>query len=273
MPLPLPEVLRALEQLAPLRLAESWDNVGLLLPGRRGRDISRVALAIDLTRAVVEEALERSTELVVTYHPPIFKGLQRLRWDVPMEAALLALVENGVALYSPHSALDAAETGMNHWLARQAGDGRVEPLIPAPLVDPLRSSTVGQGRVNHLARPTSVADLIERFRAGTGAPHLRLAPADAHATSVDAVIVGAGASGSLFGAWLGRFTGRALVVSGEIRHHDALAWAEAGHVVLQLEHDASERGFLPSLRDQLSELVPSVEVVVASADRPLYRCF
>lgn len=275
MPLPLPEVLRALEQLAPLRLAESWDNVGLLLPGRKGREVSRVALAIDLTRAVVEEALESSTDLVVTYHPPIFKGLQRLRWEVPMEAALLALTESGVALYSPHTALDAAETGMNHWLARQAGDGRIEPLIPAsaPLVDPLRASSVGQGRVNHLARPTPVADLIERFRAGTGAPHLRLAPADAHATSVDAVIVGAGASGSLFGPWLGRFTGRALVVSGEIRHHDALEWAEAGHVVLQLEHDASERGYLPGLRDQLMELVGGVEVTVASADRPLYRCF
>jgi dinuclear metal center YbgI/SA1388 family protein len=274
MPLPLPEVLRALERLAPLRLAESWDNVGLLLPGRRGREISRVALTIDLTRGVVDEVLERSVDLVVAYHPPIFKGLQRLRWEVPMESAVLALVENGVALYSPHSALDAAETGMNHWLATLAGAGKIEPLVPAPepLVDPVSRAIVGQGRVNHLAQPSSVASLVERFREGTGAPHLRLAPTESAATIVDAVIVGAGASGPLFGPWLARFSGRALVVSGEIRHHDALGWAELGHAVLQLEHDASERGFLPSLRDRLSALVGGVEVQVATADRPLYRC-
>jgi dinuclear metal center YbgI/SA1388 family protein len=262
MPLQLPEVLRALEQLAPLQLAESWDNVGLLLPGRRDRSVTRVALTIDLTGEVVREVLDRSVDLVVSYHPPIFKGLQRLRRDVPMEAAVLALIEDGVALYSPHSALDAAEKGMNHWLASLAGDGRIDPLIPL----------AGLGRVNLLQRPSSVADLVERFRAGTGAPHLRLAPADSLSAVVDAVVVGAGASGGLFGGWLAAYPGRALVVSGELRHHDALGWAERGHVVLQLEHDASERGYLPTLRAQLAALVGDVEVVVAAADRPLYRC-
>jgi dinuclear metal center YbgI/SA1388 family protein len=268
MPLPLPDVVGALEQLAPLHLAESWDNVGLLLPGRRGREIRRIALTIDLTRAVVDEVLAESVDLVVAYHPPIFKGLTRLRREVPMEAAVLSLVEEGVALYSPHSALDAAEAGMNHWLATLAGEGRIEPLVPHASAP----SPVGLGRVNHVSTPATVGNLIECFRAGTGAPHLRIAPADSADIVVDAVVVGAGASGALFGGWLSRFGGRALVVSGEIRHHDALAWAELGHVVLQLEHDASERGFLPRWCSWIAELTPGVEVRVARADQPLYRC-
>lgn len=76
MGVPLVEVVRKLQGIAPLKLAESWDNVGLLVDGHRDGNVSTVLLTIDLTEDVVDEALEKKAELIVSYHPNIFKPLK-----------------------------------------------------------------------------------------------------------------------------------------------------------------------------------------------------
>jgi dinuclear metal center YbgI/SA1388 family protein len=111
-------VLDALQSLAPLEFAEPWDNVGLLLSPSKPRPIDRILLTIDLTRAVVDEAVARKTRLIVAYHPVIFEPVKRV------DGKLATLIENRIAVYSPHTALDAAPGGVNDWLA----DG----LVPAP---------------------------------------------------------------------------------------------------------------------------------------------
>ena len=107
------DALAALRAVAPERLAEAWDRVGLhISPAAEGDPssaaVNRVLLCIDLTRAVVEEAGERGCELIVAYHPPIFEPLRRLTHDTWKGRTLLAAVRRGLAVYSPHTALDAA---------------------------------------------------------------------------------------------------------------------------------------------------------------------
>jgi dinuclear metal center YbgI/SA1388 family protein len=129
----LAEVLALLERLAPLDLSEDWDNTGLLLEpaAAAARPIERAFVCIDLSEAVLEEAIEREADFLIAYHPPIFRGLKRFRASSPEERVLLRALEAGVAVYSPHTALDAAEGGMNDWLARAFGPGRVSPLSAA----------------------------------------------------------------------------------------------------------------------------------------------
>jgi len=138
MPLALARVVSLLEELAPLEHAESWDNVGLLLEPLRDRRnesatpaIERLFFAIDLTDAVLSEALSLDVDLVVAYHPPIFHALKRLRASAHAERRLLALAGAGIALYSPHTALDAAPGGVNDWLAAGLGPGTSLPLVVA----------------------------------------------------------------------------------------------------------------------------------------------
>jgi len=128
----LADVLALLERLAPLHLSEEWDNTGLLLEplGAAARPIERAFLCIDLSEAVLDEALARSADLVIAYHPPLFRGLKRLRARSPEERVLLRALEAGLAVYSPHTALDAARDGVNDWLARAFGAGRCTPLVP-----------------------------------------------------------------------------------------------------------------------------------------------
>jgi len=129
--LPLTEVLRALEQLAPLQLAEDWDNVGLLIdPREAGRelDVTRILVTIDATDRVVDEAIRLRADLLVAYHPPLFRPQKR--WSARAQRLPFAAARHDFAVYSPHTALDAAAGGLNDWLAEAFGTCRSEPIVP-----------------------------------------------------------------------------------------------------------------------------------------------
>src|SRR5688572_21889559 len=139
MPLALSHVTSLLETLAPLAHAEPWDNVGLLVdPGvdRRDRtkppEVHKVLLCVDLTDEVLAEATEREVDLIVSYHPPLFEPVKRLRHSVPAERIVLGASRAGIAVYSPHTALDAAPGGVNDWLADGLGAGERAPLSSEP---------------------------------------------------------------------------------------------------------------------------------------------
>jgi dinuclear metal center YbgI/SA1388 family protein len=127
-----------MERVAPSRLAEPWDNVGLLL-GDRAAPCGRVLVSLDWTAAVLEEALALGVDAVASYHPPIFDPLKRLSSDDPRQRVLLEAAQAGIALLSPHTALDAVKGGLNDWLAEGVAGGAdavarsegFEPLRPA----------------------------------------------------------------------------------------------------------------------------------------------
>lgn len=123
------DLLRAVDDIAPLHLAEEWDNVGLLV-GRGDAPVSSALLTIDLTPAVLEEAVRQACEAVISYHPPIFKPLKRIANATPAERVVMRLLERGIAVISPHTALDAAPNGLNDWIAAGIGTGDVRALVP-----------------------------------------------------------------------------------------------------------------------------------------------
>jgi dinuclear metal center YbgI/SA1388 family protein len=116
-----------LEEIAPLSRAAPWDNVGLLV-GTRRPSVQRVLLTVDLTGAVVDEAVQRGCELIVAYHPPIFAGLKRIEATSPCAAAL----RHDIAVYSPHTAWDAAAGGVNDALADVLALTQRRPIQPNP---------------------------------------------------------------------------------------------------------------------------------------------
>jgi dinuclear metal center YbgI/SA1388 family protein len=119
------DLVEAMEAIAPSRLAAEWDNVGLLL-GDPSSDVARVLLAIDCTRAVVAEATRERCGAIVSYHPPIFAPQKRF---VAGSSAFEAL-RAGLAVFSPHTALDVADGGTNDVLADVLGIGARAPLRP-----------------------------------------------------------------------------------------------------------------------------------------------
>lgn len=122
----LSEVIAALADLAPLELAESWDNVGLLV-GDRSVEARRALFAIDLTASVLDEAIAKGCALVVCYHPPIFAGLKRISSD----SLIFKAIASRVALYAPHTALDVAAGGTNDVLGDIVGMGEDRKALKA----------------------------------------------------------------------------------------------------------------------------------------------
>lgn len=114
-------VLEVLEQLAPLSLAESWDNVGLLVEPSKQRPIKTILLTNDLTADVMNEAEATTCDLIVSYHPPLFSPFKRLvQKDWKQQLAIRA-IESGIAVFSPHTSWDSVRGGLNDWLIEGVG--------------------------------------------------------------------------------------------------------------------------------------------------------
>lgn len=164
------QLIEAMEQIAPARYAESWDNVGLLV-GAGVWPADSILLTIDLTEEVLQEALRIKARAVVAYHPLIFAPLKRLTDTDEKSRLALEAASNGIAVYSPHTAIDAAPGGVNDWLAEAFGGGDVRALeshadsptgerckiitfCPVDAVGMIRDAlaSIGAGRIGAYAR-------------------------------------------------------------------------------------------------------------------------
>lgn len=130
-PMDLTSLTQKLEQLAPLRAAEPWDNVGLLVEPSNPPDIHSLLITNDLTETVLQEALAQpkgKPGLIVSYHPPLFKPLKQLTQTSANQRVVVRAIEERIAVYSPHTSLDNMEGGINDWLLSGVGEGEVRAL-------------------------------------------------------------------------------------------------------------------------------------------------
>lgn len=129
----LKRVVKALNKFAPSSLAGSWDNVGLLVEPTAPHQVASVLLTNDLTEKVMQEALTRKVDMILSYHPPIFSPLKRLTQRTWKERVIIQCIENRIAVYSPHTSFDAVVGGVNEWLLKPfVGQARPVEKVTAP---------------------------------------------------------------------------------------------------------------------------------------------
>jgi len=186
MPGTIRELVQTMESIAPTAHAAEWDNAGLLV-GDSGWPSHTVLLTIDLTMDVLHEAEQAEADAVIAYHPPIFSGLKRLVADDPASAVVLRAAASRIALYSPHTALDAAPGGMTDWLAEGVGSGTVSPIehatelgshehckvvtyVPVEAVDAVRAAMgdAGAGTIGDYTHCSTSIENEGTFIGGTG---------------------------------------------------------------------------------------------------------
>ena len=125
----LQDVVKRLGEFACTKLAEKWDNVGLLVEPSGSHKVKKILLTNDLTQAVLEEAVQKSVNMIISYHPPIFVPLKRLSQGNWKERIITKCIEKRIAIYSPHTSYDAIKGGVNDWLVQCFGPGDVKPII------------------------------------------------------------------------------------------------------------------------------------------------
>ncbi len=109
-----------LEGFAPSRLAESWDNVGLLW-GDPDAEVERVMTCLTVSGTTADEAVDEQANVIVSHHPVLFRGAKQIRADLPTTAHLWTLARSGIAILSPHTSFDSTSGGINDGLCRRLG--------------------------------------------------------------------------------------------------------------------------------------------------------
>ncbi len=242
--------IQALEEIAPPELAEEWDNTGLLIEPLKARDIKTALLTIDLTEAVAREAVRKNIDAIVAYHPLFFRGFQTLEKSNPQARVAMRLIQKEIAVYSPHTALDAAPGGVNDWLADALGDGD------------LFFAETGGARIVELAAPVKLPTLGKRVKEKLHLKTVKLATANNKPIKTIAVCAGSGIEAL-------RNIKIDCYLTGEMKHHDVLDAKESGISVILCGHTETERGYLKVLRRHLlAETEQSIDVLISKADAP-----
>jgi dinuclear metal center YbgI/SA1388 family protein len=244
------EVNGWLDRQAPLPLSESWDNTGLLL-GDPNLVVSRILTCLTITESSANEAIERQANLVISHHPLPFKALKRITTETTAGRLLWNLARAGIAVYSPHTAWDSAENGINTMLLRRLGIDPVRPLVACTVAG---LEHLGAGRIGDLSTPVSVTSIARQLSSQLG---------DCRPRGVDSgrlasrVAVACGSGGSLLEPAIA--AGCDLFITGEATFHTCLEAQASGVSLLMIGHFASERFSLVELSERLSQAFPELD--------------
>ena len=112
------DVIKIIEDFAPLSLQAEYDNSGLML-GDIEKELTGVMLALDTTEAVVEDAVNQGCNLIVEHHPSIFYPIKRIDYRLPSHKAIVKAIKNDIAVYAAHTNMDFAQGGLNDYVAQK----------------------------------------------------------------------------------------------------------------------------------------------------------
>jgi dinuclear metal center YbgI/SA1388 family protein len=257
-PVPLREVIAALDARYDPALAESWDAVGLVC-GDPDEPVGRVVFAVDPTTAVVDEVVAAGAQLLVTHHPLLLTPVHGVPADDPKGRLVHRLIRAGAGLFVAHTNADRAPgSGVNAALADVLGLTGAEPLEPSP-GDP----TAGLGRVGELPEPLTLRAFADRVAAALPATVGGVRAAGDPDRVVRRVAVCGGSGGSLLGA--AAAAGADVFLTSDLKHHPVSDAGEVpGPALLDVAHFASEWPWLPVAADLLArDLSGQVEVAVS----------
>lgn len=276
-------ILDFLETIAPLRLAEEWDNVGLLL-GDRHREIDTALTCLTVTPETVAEAMERRAGLIVSHHPFPFFAEKKWTADTATGALLLSLTEAKIAVYSPHTAHDSAAWGINRQLAAMLDLTNVEPLRRLDvLADPsmlagLGDETVcvmdselgrplGCGRLGRLRNPMRLGELLATVRRLLNLDSL-LWTGDFN-QRVEKLAIACGAADDFLDDAV-RLGADAFLL-GETKFHHALLARQSGLALIVPGHFATEYFAAAVLARRMAHYFPDLAVYSAESETDPFR--
>ncbi|RAJ06126.1 Nif3-like dinuclear metal center hexameric protein [Arenibacter echinorum] len=181
------QVIDTLEELAPLNYAEDFDNVGLLV-GNANNKVSGILVTLDTLENVVEEAIAKKCNLIVSFHPIIFGGLKKITGSNYVQRVVIKAIKHDIAIYSMHTALDNSDKGVNAKICEVLGlqntsilipqTGTIRKLttyVPKENADALRTALfhAGAGNIGNYSNCSFTVDGTGSYQANAGAnPYL-----------------------------------------------------------------------------------------------------
>ncbi len=242
------ELYAKLNEIIPPRFSCEWDNDGLMCCPDGNRQVKKLLIALDVTTATVDKAINEGFDCILSHHPFIFGGLKSITDGVGVEGKAIRLIKNDIAVMSFHTRLDAVEGGVNDTLCRLLGIENVSPIYEEEI--PL-------GRVGTLAAPMTAKDFALRVKQTLGAPVVLLSDVGKMSHKVAVV----GGSGKDF-IELAKASGADTYISGRLDYHpmtDAPDMGEQGINLLEAGHFYTEYPVCSVLADMVNKISPTIE--------------
>ena len=261
----LKDFLDLLEQVAPARFAEPWDNPGLQV-GSYDQEVRKILLALDPTLKALASASKTGAQVLLTHHPLIFKPISRLEIHGYPHNVIFQAMKNEISVVAAHTNLDVAKGGMNDILAHMLELQHIEVLSKTD-----EDKGVGLGRIGNLPEPTEFSFVVNNIKRALSIERLRVV--DHGDRMVRRLAVVAGSGGNLVP--LASEKGADLLLTGDVSHHHALEAESLGIALIDGGHFHTEkaafRNFAGHLMEELTGKGWEVTVVVYEEEAsPIY---
>ena len=239
----LKDIIARLEQYAPLAFQDGFDNSGLQV-GDPSSGVGAALLCLDVTEAIVDEAIANKCELIVSHHPLLFHPLKHVTSATYQERCVVKAIRNGISIYSAHTSLDNAPGGVNYKIAGIIGLSDLDWLEAKP-------DGGGSGLIGNLPHPVDAEEFIRSLKTAFGVQSIMYSEAAGRSISRVALCGGAGS----FLMDKAAAMGADCFVTGEIAYHGFFGREAAGEmVVVALGHYQSEQYTIDLLAQILGDL-------------------
>ena len=240
------DIVKVIEEFAPLGIQESWDNSGLCI-GSPDAPVSSVLLGLDCTPELVEEAVSCGADMIVTHHPLIFSGLKKISPDDQVGEAVIKAIRAGISIYAAHTNADKVLAGVSGAMASRLG------LENVTILDEDGEGT-GLGVVGDLPEPLTAAEAAALVKERFGLKAMRSSrPVEGR---ISRVAMCGGSGGSLIQA--ARRSGAQLYISGDISYHNF--FTPEGFMIMDIGHYESEIEIVDILFSLLRKNFPTFAV-------------
>ncbi len=243
-------IMSKLEAMAPVCLAEEWDNVGLML-GHPDWEITKCYVALDITNQVIDCAIENGCNLIVTHHPFIMGGLSSLNLAEEKGKQIATLLSHNIAVYSMHTNFDSCWGGVNDTLCEllELSDYRAdEPVIY---------------RKGNLSEPMRFRDFITMVKDVLKVSYVNYTGDLNRMVKTVAVVGGSG------GSMVSMMTDCDVYLTGEAKYHEYQQAESLGLCMVTAGHFETENPALEKIRIALKEL--NLDVVVQEVHHGFYK--
>ena len=248
------QVLDALEQYAPLPLQDSFDNAGLQIGLTEEQEVTGALLCLDVTEAVVDEALQRGCNLIIAHHPLLFHGLKSITGRSCVERCVVKAIQHGVGIYASHTNLDNALGGVNYRIAARIGLENLSFLEEKSMAVP-----AGAGVIGDLPVSEEVGSFLLRLKSLFGIHCIRFN--NFSRREVCRIALCGGAGGFLLAKAIE--AGADAFLTGEMRYHDYF-----GHdddvLIAEMGHYESEQYTCDIFEEVLKAQFPELKIVKTS---------
>ena len=247
------EVLSALERFAPLPLQESWDNAGLQV-GLTETEVSGALLCLDVTERIVDEAVQKGCNLIVSHHPLLFRGLKTISDLTDVQRTVMKAIQKGICVVSMHTNMDNARGGVNFKIAEKLGLQQVRFFAPKT-VDGIEA---GSGVIGELSEPMAADDFILKVKK-TFDVECALCN-ELLKRPVRKIAICGGAGDFLLDAALAE--GADAFITGEMHYHQYFGYEQAIQICV-IGHYQSEQFTAEIFRDIIQKDCPGVRTEIA----------